>query len=77
LSSNSCVRNDPIENLINVKIDQITKNKINHIINNSKKFEWSETELFETLKIIYPELIEELDISLKNINSFIKYLDPK
>ena len=76
IQQNSAVRNDPLENLINVKIDQETKNKINQIYNNGKKLRVSDKALLETLRKLYPELIEELDISLTNLNSFIKYIDP-
>ena len=43
----SAVRNDPFENLINVKIDQETKNKINQIYNNGKKYRVSDKFILE------------------------------
>jgi len=74
---NSAVINDPLENLIKVKIDQETKNRINQIYNNGKKFGIiSDKALLQTLITLYPELMKELDINLKNFSSFIKYIDP-
>jgi hypothetical protein len=36
----------------------------------------NEWELLKTIRKLYPKLIKELDISLTNFNSFIKYIDP-
>ena len=59
------------------KMDQETLNKINLIYKNGKKYKVSDDALLETLRTLYPELIEELDIRLTNFTSFIKYIDPQ